>query len=124
MKVTTCGHVPYHAKALCKRCYERKQMPKHVAYLRKKKFGVTQAEFDLRLQIQDSKCAICLQPERENRRKQLCLDHNHRTGQVRGLLCSRCNRILGYVHEDTTILTRAVRYLEWEYTNGKNRKTT
>jgi len=59
---------------------------------------------------QDAKCAICGQPEKELRKK-LVLDHNHTTDKVRGLLCNRCNSMLGGI-EDKDFLKKAINYLE------------
>lgn len=51
------------------------------------------AEYEYRLKAQGGVCAICSKPPK---RRRLCVDHNHRTGKVRGLLCDLCNRrILG-----------------------------
>ncbi len=50
-------------------------------------------------------CAICL------RTSNLCVDHCHRTGRVRGVLCRVCNTLLGFVDDDITRLARAISYL-------------
>lgn len=42
----------------------------------------------------------------------LCIDHDHATGKVRGVLCSRCNRILGAAKDDPSLLRRLADYLE------------
>ncbi len=49
--------------------------------------------YDKCFEEQEGKCAICRQPEPMNRR--LSLDHDHQTGQLRGLLCCMCNLALG-----------------------------
>jgi hypothetical protein len=54
-------------------------------------------------------CAICKRPE-DGRR--LSLDHNHRTGKMRGLLCGECNLALGKFGDDVTRLASAIAYLE------------
>lgn len=61
-------------------------------------------------------CAICEQPEikfnnKSGRTQKLCVDHNHETNIVRGLLCNRCNRVLGLVKEDSGILNRMIQYV-------------
>jgi hypothetical protein len=54
---------------------------------------------------QDGKCLICLQiPKRYN------VDHCHKTGKIRGLLCSRCNGVLEFI-EDSERLSRALSYI-------------
>lgn len=57
----------------------------------KHKYNLTLEELVAREQAQGGKCAICLQP------KKLVVDHDHITGQVRGLLCQGCNVRLGQV---------------------------
>ena len=51
-------------------------------------------------------CQIC-----ERKVETLCVDHNHRTGEVRGFLCHSCNRALGLFKDDASVLERAVQYL-------------
>lgn len=58
---------------------------------RAKGLGVTDAEYARLLGAQDGHCAICQATPRTRR---LHVDHDHRTGEVRGLLCHRCNRAL------------------------------
>src|SRR5207249_694982 len=53
--------------------------------------GVTDAEYDRLLAAQGGGCAICGNPPKTRR---LHVDHDHKTGEVRGLLCHRCNRLL------------------------------
>ena len=60
------------------------------------------------LASQDHKCLICGTPLQEKRR---CIDHNHKTGEVRGILCVRCNTGLAYI-EDTNFSTEAIKYLQ------------
>lgn len=59
---------------------------------------------------QGRRCAIC---EDEPKRQRLVVDHDHKTGEIRGLLCDRCNRfLLKYSKEDPAILRRAAGYLD------------
>jgi hypothetical protein len=80
-----------------------------------KKFGLTAANYETMLQKQNGLCAICAQPEKERRNgrlKLLAVDHSHKTGQVRGLLCGKCNQLLGICRENRDFLNRAILYLE------------
>jgi hypothetical protein len=53
-----------------------------------------------------------LPPEGFNRRTFLCVDHDHKTGAIRGLLCNNCNASLGYLHDDPVQVRAALTYLE------------
>ncbi len=69
------------------------------------------------LKKQDGKCAICKKVEtsvnkKTNKFKDLSVDHCHKTGKIRGLLCSRCNSGLGFFKDDLEIIKNAGLYLE------------
>jgi len=78
-------------------------------------YGITVDEF-LRLQEkQEGRCAICGKTPDEahgHRSRRLYIDHCHDTGEVRGLLCSRCNVGIGYFYHSRELITRACDYLE------------
>lgn len=57
------------------------------------------------------KCAICLSSENELKRK-LHIDHCHKTGKIRGVLCDNCNKSLGSMKDSITILQNAIKYLK------------
>lgn len=63
-------------------------------------------------------CAICRQPERTARNQVLAVDHDHSTGEVRGLLCSHCNRAVGLLADDPARLIRALAYLGATFSPG------
>lgn len=71
-------------------------------------YNLTLDEYNLLIQEQQNKCAIC----RKESSKTLHIDHNHITGKVRGLLCNNCNRALGYLKDDAQILKSAIEYLK------------
>jgi hypothetical protein len=61
-------------------------------------------------------CLICLKPEiiknkGKEKIKDLAVDHNHKTGKIRGLLCHKCNTAIGLMNENPLILDRAKEYL-------------
>ena len=64
---------------------------------------------------QDGCCAICGIPEKELKRR-LAIDHCHTKGHIRGLLCTRCNFVLGFAKDNPYILQSAIDYLLTERT--------
>lgn len=109
----------HHAKGLCGPCYARtKGGTHHSAYNRfvaiKHKFGLTKEQYLQLVEKQKGLCAICQRPEtatKNGKLKCLAVDHDHVTGQVRGLLCQDCNQGLGHFHDDETLLAEAAAYL-------------
>lgn len=71
----------------------------------KRKFGMTVEQYDALLLAQDGHCAICPSTT------ELCVDHNHTTGVVRGILCNPCNKALGFLKDDPARLAAAIEYL-------------
>jgi hypothetical protein len=71
----------------------------------KRKYGLTLEEFDALLAAQGGGCAICGNPDADN------VDHDHVTGQVRGILCFTCNVAIGLVGEDEDRLVGALTYV-------------
>lgn len=75
------------------------------------KYGMSLFDYERLLEKQNNVCAICGQGEtRPN--KALAVDHCHETGKVRGLLCQRCNTMLGGSKDNTEILAKAIEYLK------------
>lgn len=81
-------------------------------YHLKKKFGISPEQYDELLRKQDSRCAICGAYEGDKSKRKLAVDHNHKTKEVRGLLCTKCNMGIGYLKDDVQILKNAIGYLE------------
>lgn len=77
----------------------------------RQRFRMEPEEYDKTLASFGDRCGICGQPETRAGRKGLCLDHCHKTGRIRGALCSRCNSMLGFAHDDPELLERATNYL-------------
>ena len=73
---------------------EERKIDQRIRYLFKK-YGITLEQYNEILQKQDGKCLICKFPAKFFKRC-LAVDHDHRTGVIRGLLCNRCNRQLGW----------------------------
>lgn len=77
-------------------------------------YNLTLSELEFLKVQQKYKCAICGTHEDDCSRKTLFVDHNHNTGEIRGLLCSQCNSALGLMYDNPDILMKAIQYL-----NGK-----
>lgn len=100
----------------------RKRNPaRHNANARKYRLGVSREDYEALLKAQDGKCGICHEPESDRHQsgqlKTLAVDHDHETGAIRGLLCSRCNRALGGFGDDPALLQAAIGYLQSHATN-------
>lgn len=76
------------------------------------KYGMTLNELNERLHRQNHRCMICREAFQPKKSKSACVDHNHTTKQVRDILCSRCNSIIGYAEENPEILQSAIDYLQ------------
>lgn len=63
-----------------------------------KKYGLTLEQYEAMHNAQGGVCLICGKPNQNNRI--LCVDHDHKTGKVRGLLCTSCNSKLGIFEEN------------------------
>lgn len=92
---------------------ERKRNPaKDRDWQLRTKYGISSADYDALLENQGGRCAICGTDEPEGRsRTYFHVDHDHDTGAVRGLLCSRCNTALGLMREDTDAIMGMAAYL-------------
>lgn len=82
-----------------------------------KKYNITLEQYNLMAKTQNNICGICEKPEtrkiaRLNESPILSVDHCHKTGQIRMLLCSRCNTILGLIEDDLDLLYLMISYLK------------
>ena len=81
----------------------------------KRQYGLTFEEFDAMLSSQENACAICgtKQPSKNRgRTRRFHVDHCHKTGKVRGLLCKSCNIALGEIEDNIHTLKSMIQYLE------------
>lgn len=78
----------------------------------RRKYGVSLEEYDALAEKQGHVCAICGQQETAQEARYLAVDHCHRTGEVRGLLCRSCNSALGLLDDDPERVRAVLRYLE------------
>lgn len=91
----------------------KKRLEQHLKY----RYGISPEQFFEALEQQKHKCAICDTQlpnllTYENRRRGYAIDHNHETGEFRGVLCLHCNSLLGMAQDNTKILLSAISYLE------------
>jgi hypothetical protein len=77
----------------------------------KRRYKISLDEYDTMVRNQHGLCLICY-AHYSTSGKSLTVDHNHKTGKVRGLLCGPCNRAIGIFKENKEILSRAADYLE------------
>ena len=80
-------------------------------YARWKKYHLSVTEYSRIFAQQNGVCAICREPDHE-----LCVDHDHKTGRVRALLCGGCNSAIGFLRESPLLARVAATYLEQQLT--------
>lgn len=110
----SCGEVKPHSEwhrnstasdglcTSCKACRATKGRADHL----KRTYGLTEAEHDAMIASQRGLCAICLAAPPAH------VDHCHKTGRVRGVLCFNCNSAIGKLGDNPDAVRRAAAYLE------------
>jgi hypothetical protein len=78
---------------------------------RRRRYGLTPEEFEAMLAAHDGRCALCRTDESRGQ-GDWHVDHDHVTGQVRGLLCASCNLGIGHLKDDPALLRKAAIYIE------------
>ena len=76
------------------------------------RYGLSEDAYNALLEAQRFQCKICGKRYSDKLRKNLSVDHDHKTNNVRGLLCGNCNRLLGLCDENPVILLKAIHYLK------------
>lgn len=78
------------------------------------KYGLTIGDYEDMFFRQKGVCAICKRPSltKNKRFKNLFIDHNHETGEIRGLLCNNCNLAIGYFEESIEYMKQAIKYVK------------
>lgn len=90
----------------CKGCLKTRHREKKLKYT----YGLSIDDFNKLYEYQGGKCAIC-KINLEKGTNDCSVDHNHESGNVRGLLCNRCNRAIGMLKDSKVVLYSAIRYL-------------
>ena len=93
----------------CKVCYPRRNSIQARRSQLKYLYNITPEDCEFMFRAQQGLCKICHEPSLA---RNLDVDHNHTTGQVRGLLCNRCNKVIGLLEEDSDLLSKAIEYLK------------
>lgn len=98
--------------------YRKYKAKQPIGYERRRKlkseYGITPEQFDKMYERQGGRCFGCLRivPKTGGPGVSICVDHDHVTNKVRGLLCDPCNRALGSVRDDQSTLRRLMTYLQ------------
>jgi hypothetical protein len=82
-----------------------------------RKFGITLEQYEKLFEEQNGVCAMCFKPETVKNNKGtaprlLAVDHDHKTGRIRGLLCFRCNTMLDHFDKDLDKIKRVLAYIK------------
>jgi hypothetical protein len=81
-----------------------------------RRYGITEEDYNTLLEVQGGKCAICGSTQGRmhaatGEPRHLAVDHDHETGEIRGLLCDGCNQGIGLLGDDPNRLADAAAYL-------------
>lgn len=87
--------------------YKRREYGYHL----RKKYGITVEDYDAMLKSQGGQCAICRDAKIWKQKRSLVVDHCHKTGKVRGLLCNQCNTAVGHLSDCKENAMRLFEYL-------------
>jgi len=117
---------PGNISIYCKRCTADCQtkytaLQQHDFYL-KSKFGISLCDYEKLLKKQRGRCAICRTATPGTNTIHFAVDHCHKTGMIRGLLCQKCNRGLGHFDDRPKLFDKAAEYLR--KANGNNHPST
>lgn len=100
----------------CKECVKARKNSPEIREINRKSmlkimYGITSEEYNELLRVQNFSCAIC-KGHISKFKKALSVDHNHMTGEVRGLLCQKCNMALGLLGDRLEAIQNLLKYME------------
>lgn len=110
-KRKTCIPCSNKKQNIAKKEYIKKNPDYKTANCLRHKYGITVLQYELLKVGQNNRCAICNRRE-SSKKLVLSVDHCHKSGDVRGLLCHRCNTGIGFLRENIETLKSAIKYLE------------
>ena len=93
--------------------YYQKHKAKKATQGRLRRYGITAEQFERKFREQGSCCCICKCTEPQG--VGWCVDHEYTLNIFRGILCNRCNTVLGMARDNPEVLERAARYVELTY---------
>lgn len=112
---------PDQRSSWCKECRKKTEAERRKSYpdvcekshrtTHLRRYGLTIETYNIMFQEQSGKCKICGTTNPGGRTKYLMVDHDHKTGRNRGLLCNKCNQGLGHFKDDMKVLEKAIQYL-------------
>lgn len=100
-------------RGLCRACREVVKVRRRRDHWYRSEYGISLDDYEKMLKKQGGRCAICRTDSPGGPHNTFGVDHCHRTGQVRGLLCNTCNIILGSLGDNLEGIMRFVNYLRW-----------
>lgn len=103
----SCQHE--YARTAPRKKINHETVRKHVLW---SSYRIRPQDYTRLLSEQGFACAVCKKPHAEEKHKKLVVDHCHKSGKVRGLLCSKCNSGLGYFEDSAIAFRNAAAYLE------------
>jgi hypothetical protein len=98
-------------RAQARKRYHEDPQKYREAFLQRR-YGITQADYDAMLLAQKGCCAVCETDDYVGPGRRAHVDHDHKTGKVRGLICVRCNVLLGMAQDQHERFLAAIRYLK------------
>ncbi len=110
-----------HLSSYCRVCHKSYKKENYNAkvikgYHLRRVYKITLEYYQELHKAQGGACAICRNPEtivdaKSGLTRDLAVDHDHETGLVRGLLCRRCNQVMGFLNDDRNLLQRMIEYI-------------
>lgn len=106
------NHNHYRFNSPCKVCANlNRNKNYHKEYYRKLKYNITNEQYQLKLKEQNYSCVIC-NIHQDDYSKEFCIDHCHKTGKIRDLLCTQCNSGIGFFRENINVMKKAIAYMK------------
>jgi len=102
-----CKRNPDGLENRCKNCCIERSRNNEIIT----RYGIDQLEYEQMFKSQKGKCKICNTSNPGRGKNKMSIDHCHKTGKIRGLLCNSCNNGLGMFKDDPELLVKAMEYL-------------